>query len=405
MPSNPHARPKVAVVYHFFPHYREAVNRALHEEGSCEWTFCGDLADFTDSRIKPAAFEPGMRFRRLRNRRIRGSVIWQQGVLSIAASREFDTLVLLGVPKYLSMWPAALIGRLTGKRVLFWTHGWTYRPTGPLRYVRRWFFRMGNALMTYGRWAKALAIEEGFDPSTVHVIGNSLDLAEQERALRGMHPGRPAELRTSLFGDAETPVIICTTRLVASRRLDLLFDAAHRLRASGLSVNLVLVGDGPERARLESMAEGLGLRVAFTGAIYDEVRIGELMRASNVAVLPGNVGLSAMHAMAFGIPVVSHDDPERQGPEFESIVPGKTGELFRIGDVESLAAAIRPWLRNPWVDPGVAASCQSIVRRFWSPEFQVRAIVRAVKGSAADDLFFLRESPVAPKSVDPDPDR
>ena len=381
--------PRVAVVYHFFPHYRSAIVRELARSNKFSWAFYSDTEDF-DSDIKPMEFPPSVRFHRLPVHRLYKSIMWQSGVVRLAASRDCDVLILLGVSKYLSMWPAAVIGRLTGKRVLFWTHGWTYRPRGPLRYVRRWFYKLADALMVYGRWSKQIAIEEGFDPLRVHVIGNCLDLTAQQSALSEMSKMRPGEVRIALFGESATPVVACTSRLTRVRRLDMLLDALVILRDRGRKANVIIIGDGPERANLEKQAARLGISVAFIGSCYDETRIGELLRSSNVTVAPGKVGLTAMHSMAFGIPVVTHGNHEEQMPEFEAVIPGKTGALFQEGDLSSLADAIEPWIQEQWPSSQTSIDCQTIVDRFWSPKFQCAAILRAVEGHPADDLFYIR---------------
>jgi glycosyltransferase involved in cell wall biosynthesis len=381
---------RVAVVYHFFAHYREAIIRELIEDGRHDWTFVGDATDF-GSDIKPATFPDGARFIRLKTVPIIRNVIWQRGIIRIAASKDYDTLVLLGVSKYLSMWAAALVGRATGKRVIFWTHGWTYRPTGVLRYVRRWFYKLAHVLMTYGHWAKQIGIEEGFAPELIHRIGNSLDLDAQNRALSAIPASRRSEVRRELFGDDSLPVVACSSRLTAVRRLDMLLDAVARLRAEGLRCRVILIGEGSARADLEALTRKLNLEVAFIGACYDERRIGELLLASNVTVAPGKVGLTAMHSMAFGIPVVSHGNPENQMPEYESIIPGKTGSFFEDGNVDSLAAAIRPWVARQWASDVTGGYCRDVIRRFWSPRKQRDAIYRAIEGLPADDLYWVRE--------------
>lgn len=382
---------RVAVIYHFFPHYRKAIVCELAHEGSCEWTFCGDIQDFhRESGIKPMEFPKDVRFERLNVTRIRGSIMWQHGVMALAASRRFDILILLGDAKFPSMWAAAALGRLTGKRVLFWTHGWTNRPHGAARLIRRYFYRLAHGLMTYGRWAKQIAIEEGFDPSRVYVIGNSLDLTSQRSELERLPSGRPSTVRTELFGESKTPVVACISRLTEVRRLDLLLHAVAKLRASGHRANVLLVGDGPKRGELEALARDLDVKVAFEGACYDEKRICELMTASNVTVAPGKVGLTAMHSMAYGIPVVTHDDHENQMPEFEAVIPGRTGSLFRLGDIDSLATAIKPWLRTQYVDAQVSAGCRTIIERFWSAPFQREAIMQAVRGEPSNDLAVAK---------------
>lgn len=381
----------VAVVYHFFPHYREAIVRELAYEGTCEWNFYGDTHDFDrQSDIKPMKFPQDVSFKHLKVTRIWRSLMWQHGVVRLAASRDCDVLILLGDAKYPSMWAAAIAARLTGKRVLFWTHGWTYRPHGLMRYVRRYFYRIAHGIMTYGRWAKQIALEEGFEPSQVYVIGNSLDLTQQRKALQQLPAGRPAAVREELFADSNTPIVTCISRLTAVRRLDLLLRAVAKLSSEGTFANVMLIGDGPERPKLEALAQELGVRVAFVGSCYDEGRICELMKASNVTVAPGKVGLTAMHSMAYGVPVVTHGDHENQMPEFEAVIPGKTGSLFQLGDIDSLAAAISPWLRSPYADPATSEQCQLIIERFWSAPFQREAIMRAVNGDPANDLFFLK---------------
>ncbi len=381
--------PRVAVVYHFFAHYRQAIVERLALDTSREWTFIGDLEDYA-SDIKPARFSNRVRFVRRRCKQLPAGFMWQSGLLSHLFASRYDVVIFLGADRFLATWLAAPLVRLLGGRTIFWTHGYTRRPHGIASMFRKMFYRLANCLMTYGRWAKILAIEQGFAAEKIHVIGNSLDFAAQQAVLASMDPARPAEVRKELFGDDSTPLICCTTRLVSHRRLDLLLAAAERLCRSGSLVYVVLVGDGPERVRLERLAATLGLRVAFTGACYDEIRIGEILAASNIVVAPGMVGLTAMHALAFGVPVVSQENPETQMPEFEAIVPGLTGSLFKEGDVDELVSAIRPWVRSSWVDPTVRASCRTMIQRFWSPEFQFEAITRAVDGREADDLFWLR---------------
>ena len=382
---------RVAVIYHFFAHYRQGIITELVQDPRHEWTFYGDTHDFS-SNIKPYVFPPNINYVRLKVVRLIRNVIWQWGIVRIAASRDHDTLILLGVSKHLSMWVAAIVGRLTGKRVLFWTHGWTYRPKGPLRYVRRAFYMLAHSIMTYGHWAKQIGLEEGFKPKQLHVIGNCLDLRAQNQALLSINSERKSQIRIELFGEDKVPSIACTSRLIEVRRLDLLFHAVCILRQNGKNCNIILVGDGPERAKLEALAKRLGIKVAFIGAFYDEKRIGEFLLASNLTVAPGMVGLTAMHSMAFGIPVVSHGNAEKQMPEFEAIIPGKTGSLFREGDLESLAEAIGPWVEHQWCTPETRSHCRDIIDRFWSPWFQLEAICRAVEGQDADDLFFMRNT-------------
>lgn len=383
------SRPNVVVIYHFYPHYRRAVVEELSRSTVADFTFVGDDHEYLHS-IEPALLGPGVRFRLAPTHRLPGPFMWQWGAVTWAIRREFDTVIMHAVPHWPCTWIGALLARALGKRVLFWGHGHLYEPRGLKGLLRRLFYALPHEHLVYGRTAKEIMLRHGWKPEQVHVIYNSLDTDAQVRIRQSMNGTHREATRTSLFGRTDIPVAICTTRLIRIRRLDLLIDALHSLGRANHPVALILVGDGPERAALQSQAARLGVRVHFEGACYDEHRIAELISASTVTVAPGKVGLTAMHSMVYGVPVITHSDADDQMPEWEAIIPGVTGALFARDSVEGLEAAIREWTRDPWPSEPTRRACESIIDRFWNPHVQRRLIEHAVLGRPADDLLPLR---------------
>lgn len=383
-------RPRVAIVYHFFAHYRAAVMVELARRARGSWTLVGDTQDY-ESDIKAWKPPEDVPFRVASCRRIRGSIMWQKGVVGLALGNDFDALILLGNAYWPATWLAAIIARLRGKRVLFWTHGWITPPRGLKGAFRNTFYRLAHGLLLYGHLAKQYGIEAGIRPERLHVIYNSLDYDAQRAARAKVSTDDERALRRELFGSDDVAVALCSTRLIAIRRLDLLIEAVARLRAEGMPVVLLLVGDGQERANLERLAAERGVPTHFAGACYDEDRLARYTMASNVTVAPGKVGLTAMQSLAFGTPVITHDEADDQMPEWEAIIPGRNGSLFRRNDVAALADAMRPWLQQPGVTPATRAECHRATDRFYNPSMQRRAIERAVLGKGADDLFWMRE--------------
>jgi glycosyltransferase involved in cell wall biosynthesis len=379
----------VAIGYHFFAHYRAAILEELCRRGRHRYVLVGDRTP-TEKTIKGWDIPPDIPFIQARCWRI-GPVVLQPGQVLVALRRDIDTLVLLGVAWYPFSWIAAILGRLTGKRVLFWGHGWIKREAGLRRLLRRTYYRLPHALMFYGHMAKDIAIREGLDAARIHVIYNSLDYAAQKREREKVTREELVAVRREIFGDTEKPVAICTTRLIQVRRLDLLLEALALLKGRGREVNLLLVGDGPERANLQAQAAALGLRVHFYGACYDEAKLARLVMASNVTVAPGKVGLTAMTSLGYGCPVITHSNPDEQMPEWEAIVPGKTGSLFTLNDIEDLARAVEEWTVTPWPQEQVSADCYGEIERFWNAPFQRVVIERAIDGKPADDLFWMKE--------------
>ena len=384
---------RVAVVYDFFPHYRVAVMRELLASREHDYFLVADEKPM-DPSLKAWQVEDRSRFIHAPYRRLAGKLHFQKGLLGLMLRRDFDAVIFMAYPNFLSTWMSALAARLTGKRVLFWTHGWTRSERGPKAWIRCGFYRLADALLLYGHTAKARGLSHGFSAERLHVIYNSLDYEAQKQVRSSIRPEDIADTRARLFERPEWPVVICSARLTRSCRLDLLLEAQLRLCAENHPFNIILVGDGPERPALESRARQARLPVHFHGACYDEKVLATLTMAAHVTVSPGKVGLTAMQSLAYGVPVITHDDMEAQGPEVEAIFPGRTGDLFRRNDVTDLARSIRQWTQR---DPGsdLRAECHRLLECPYNPTFQRRAIDRAVSGLPADDLFGMTREEAA----------
>lgn len=117
-----------------------------------------------------------------------------------------------------------------------------------------------------------------------------------------------------------------------------------RVSASIPSV-LVMVGDGPERPAAEDEARSLGVvnSVFFLGKIE---AVAPLLADADIFLLPTSsesFGLSALEAMASGVPVVGSDS----GGLPEVVTNGVSGLLYPVGDVESMAAGALSILSDP----------------------------------------------------------
>ena len=137
--------------------------------------------------------------------------------------------------------------------------------------------------------------------------------------------------------DASRPeeFALIVSALVPYKRIDVAIDACRRAHRP-----LKIVGNGPERARLERLAaDGAGAthRVEFLGRLPDE-QIRELYRRAAVVLLPGeeDFGIVPLEAQACGRPVVAFG----RGGAAETVVPGETGVLVDDLAGEAFADAI-----------------------------------------------------------------
>jgi glycosyltransferase involved in cell wall biosynthesis len=118
------------------------------------------------------------------------------------------------------------------------------------------------------------------------------------------------------------------------KRFDLAIQAC-----SNLGLPLKVIGDGPDNARLRSLA---GPTVTFLGKVSDNVLEQEFASAEAL-IFPGldDFGITPVEAMAAGTPVIAY----RGGGALDYVTPGKTGEFFEDQACDSLQTALRTF--NP----------------------------------------------------------
>lgn len=142
------------------------------------------------------------------------------------------------------------------------------------------------------------------------------------------------------------PIVAFQGRLVTTKGVRLLFEAARMLREKRQVFELLIIGDGPERDSLERFVHEtqLGSQVRFAGRL-DGAQLNAALAQSSVVVVPslgGEVfGLVVAENMLRALPVVASD----LGAFTE--VLGDAGITFRTGDPVALAAALSQLLNDP----------------------------------------------------------
>jgi glycosyltransferase involved in cell wall biosynthesis len=376
-----HSQARVAVVYDAFPHYRKGIIEELVLSETYEYFFFGD-PKYLDDSINTYEFKPGANVVCTSSFTF-GPFHIQTNLFRALLRHKVSYCIFLGNPRFLSYWLLTPILRLLGKRVYFWSHGWIARDEPLLRSAfKHAFFMLPHALLLYGNRSKEIGVTRGFDAKRMHVIGNSLDYRAQKQRFEALAGRSQSELRLELGLPINIKIIICTARVTQKCRFDLLIHAAAKLKAERREVFLLIVGDGPEREYLSAMATALAVEHRFWGACFDEDTISKLYKSADLTVSPGKVGLTAMHSMAYGTPVISHGNFDHQMPEYEAIVPGVTGELFVENSSDDLARVILRWFDEHPAKP--EADCVKRIELEYTPASQRRAIECALQRTSGE---------------------
>lgn len=343
----------------------------LDEHFDCTFVF-GD----TDEKVK--TFE----LSELKNAKIEhvtnfGPMLFQPGIIKYVF-QKYDSYIFTLATNNLTQWLFLLLLKLSKKKVYGWTHGLYGYESSKQLLMRKIMFKLTDGLFVYGDYAIELIKQKGYLPSEkLFPIHNSLDYDSQLVIRNSI---QSSSVYQEHFGN-DYPTLIFIGRLTKVKSLDMIIESLSILRAEGKQFNLVFVGDGTERDSLVSLAKEAGLEenIWFYGACYDEKKNAELIFNADLCISPGNVGLTALHSLMFGTPVITHDDFVWQMPEFETIQRGVTGDYFHKGDIHDMTRTINNWFANHKNRGLVRDSCYSVIDKEWNPYYQLKLIKKVIE--------------------------
>ncbi len=231
-----------------------------------------------------------------------------------------------------------------------------------------------------GTLTRSSLVAHGVRPERVGIFANTIDVPAWVERSDGL-AGRRPELRAALGLATGDVAVLSVARLAPEKGLETLLRAAAA--ADDPSLVVVLAGVGPDEGRLRILADELGVRVVFAGAVPWE-RIVETYVAADVFALMSGWepwGVVVNEAAACGLPLVLSD---QVGASPDLLVDGENGALVAAGDVDAAAAALRRYARDPAARIAAGARSREIVRH-WGYEPSVDSFVAVVLEAAGRD--------------------
>lgn len=266
---------------------------------------------------------------------------WQEAAgfaaraLPVLVRQRFDVIDCGSVP-FLPMFSAALASRLTGARL-----------------VATWFEFWDAYWLSYGAGASARAAR--LVERIAARLGHAHIAISETTAMR-MAARRPARIPVAVIEpgadidaiqhvpDVEKSVdVVFAGRLNAQKNVALLLYAIAAAKRDGARLRCGIIGDGPERERLEQLAQQLAIddRVQFHGRIEDDTAYYAAIKAARLFAWPSvaeGFGLAPLEAMACGVPPVIAASPFSATQAL--VHDGRTG-LVAAAEPAAFATAIR----------------------------------------------------------------
>jgi glycosyltransferase involved in cell wall biosynthesis len=245
--------------------------------------------------------------------------------------------------------------------------GWNAKMTLMVEaYVHKWlgtYKKCVDRFLAPSQFVRDKFVEHGWDPAKFEVLPH----------FQRVNPGSEPSARTA--------PLLYFGRLSPEKGIDDLLHAMQRLP----DLRLVIAGDGPERDRLEQMTAELGLsNVEFRGHIRGAA-LENTIAGSLFTVLPSHayetLGKTILESHAHSRAVVASDLGSRR----ELVEGGKTGLLYRTGDVGQLVSAIRALSDHPALAAKMGRAGREQVHLSHTPEAHYDALLKLYESVVSEN--------------------
>jgi len=289
---------------------------------------------------------------------------------------KYDVVYVEGNLRYLSHAFLATILRLSGRRVVLWTmvHSFRNNPFGLA--LRLTWYRLFKQLLVYSDAEASYLSAKGFNGQIVG-INNGVDYDSILKEIHNWTQVKLLEWRDA-NGLNGRKIFLSCSRLEKKNKFDQILLVLPQLIKHHPTLLWCVIGDGPERQALELQTKQLGLtsHVRFLGRIYAESEQAPWFLSSQLLAHPGAIGLTLLHAMAFGLPVVTHNVARHHGPEFSATVSGEYGLTHHEDVSEDIARSLLELLNDEKRCQEMGHSGQELVKSRYNTSLMVSRFLK-----------------------------
>lgn len=301
----------------------------------------------------------------------------------IPVIKNHHDVIVLGCwdePTYFLLW---LWGIISKKRIIFWVESTLtdYKRHPFKEFYKRLLVRNSFACIVPGKRSFEYCQALGMAPERIFYAPNATDRDFFRSQAENLRPKRE-ELRKE-FGLSAVTILFVGRFVDEYKNISLLIKTFEQLKSGNNKAQLVLVGDGPDRARYEEMIQSGNISgVSFLGEMSQE-KLCRVYAAADIMVLPSRSetwGFVLNEAMEFELPLLV-TDVVGSGPDLVHI--GENGFIVPSGDEEALCQGLKRLIDDRALRLKMGAESRRIVEHF-SPENWASGVVTAIETILGD---------------------
>lgn len=251
--------------------------------------------------------------------------------------KQYDVIFIYGNPRVFSNVIFSLILKALGKKIVIWGQFHTASSSPMMKKLRLLWWRNFDFIFLYTD--KEADQYRFYCPDVYYVTGmnNGVNQSEVSAAINEF----PPNILESWVVDnklKEKTILLSCARLDKKNQFEMVIDSLPDIIKIYPNLLWCVIGDGDEKLALKEKAKILGVAnyIKWLGPIYAQNKLAPWFLSARCLIHPGSIGLSLMHAMGYGLPVITHDNEAHQMPEIAALIDGKNGVLFKEGDKSSL---------------------------------------------------------------------
>ena len=261
--------------------------------------------------------------------------VWQKNLINFTVKRDY-IIVVSGNPRYLSTILFILKAKLFGVKILWWGH---YRSSTSKNWrvtLRLGLMKLANGIIFYteDEVKRYLTSKQRKESRPIVGLNNGIDILPIKR------------LRKKYDSNSRSYEILFLGRVTEKASFDVLLNALQYAKIKDITLNVIGNNSFDPYLILDKYNFNNGVKINYYGKLTDEKQISNIANRCRVFVYPGSIGLSLIHAMAYGLPSLVHSDPLLHMPEIGAFKEGVTGLTFNRNNPEDLAIKLSLMISN-----------------------------------------------------------
>jgi len=276
-------------------------------------------------------------------------ICWQTGAFKLKIEKN-DVIIIEGSVRIISNFIIILKAYIVGAKLIWWGHYLSASSKPLLAGIRHKFMKKIPYILFYTDHEINRFIKDHERTLNLFSLNNGIDI-EKIKKNRKAYSTSDRDIDILFLG-----------RISTKANASILLQALNEEKCLNYTATFLGAQDEHECSKITDEINMLSLTKRVTvvkGSSLEEI-VSKYANRAKIFCYPGQVGLSLLHAMGYGLPCIVHNDESKQMPEFCAFEENKTGISFEQNNPGSLALAINTALLSP--DLGkMSSSCISVV--------------------------------------------